>query len=216
MIEPVAEQNGTVDEHDASSLAALFTQLRAGTLPEEDKPAARERIRQEGIPPRGTPERAAYMRLYKGESGPNTRKRKPQVARNQEPVRRGRRPARVLTLDEVAEVIRLYQDPAMPVGEIRSAYSLTDNRLYRILREHGVPQRYNKAAALPVAAPRLDRAVLVSLAAPVASQERQWTVSFSVMVTRTVTVAAASVDEALRTIRAEHGEDIDVAQVQRA
>lgn len=116
------------------------------------------------------------------------------------PGRQGYKPRRVLSDEDVAEILRLYQDPSVRPMEIQQAYGLSAARLYGILRQQGIPTR---------------QAQPIRPAAAAVSQAHQWTISVNVTVTRTETVAAASVDEALAKIRAELGQDVDVVLVQR-
>lgn len=150
------------------------------------------------------------------------------------------RPKR-LTAEDEAEIIRLYSDPNIPVHEIQTAYSMSPGLLYRVLNDHGVRPRsqwegsmtdngYQASAVhqlhlgqAPGAAtdqptpaqesPMPQRAA--ALAVPsLTIQEREWFITYTV--SRTVAVAAPTIDEALRRIRDKQGTDIEVVLIQRS
>lgn len=124
----------TNDDQPAPKTAAdFFTMIRTGTLPAEQRQEAIDTIRHEGVPARGTPERGLYMGLFVENPG-----RKPR----QDGLKQFRyQPIQSLKAEDVAEIIRLYEDRTIPMMEIAAAYNIHRATLYRILEKHGVSQR---------------------------------------------------------------------------
>jgi len=108
----MSEPNGASPQ---STLADLFQAIAAGQLPPDQKQAAIERIRAEGLPPMGSREWASYMRLFKT----GARKEIPRE-------------------DLIA---RLYADSDVPLNQITRALDVSVGDVTTVRRRRDMPAR---------------------------------------------------------------------------
>jgi hypothetical protein len=128
---------------------------------------------------------------------------------------------RTLTPEECTEIVRLYLDPAVPVPEIISAYRIADTRIYKVIKDAGVPARRHwvngqppgTASPAPVPVAPVPPTPL-ALDGHAVATERSWYVKWTVNMEGFI--SSPSVEELMRRLHETHGEGVDVVSITRA
>lgn len=213
---------------------AVFRDLAFGTVrpvwPEEPKPPQPEPQPEptpEPAPPQPEPEPVPVASLEEQRKTAGRSRRTP------------------FTSAELTEIMAMYQDESIPLSEICTAYNTNTKSIYGIAHRMGIkgrrrgrkphvnvdmsghyvmvdghetwvpgPPTENQQLHL-AQAPGAQLATLPPVPhPPVAINERAWAITH--VATVVTMVNAASIDEALRQLRLQYGQEVDVVTVQRA
>lgn len=163
----------------------------------------------------------------------HTQEELPEVATAPEPapengtVKRGfRRRGKNLRPAEKQEILRLYQDSEIPVDEIKHTYDVSDGTIYRLIKEAKIPSRRVREAQANLTAPMPLREVSpfnvvpknfdtsLAVAPPQQTVEHAWFVRYTL--TRSTYLGGSSLEDVVRKLREQAGDDVEIIQIQRS